>query len=483
MGIVATSIFAFVSTVGADVAATATGIAGAVAADFGATIPGWLGAGIGAGAEGAVFGAGLGTVEGLATHGNIGQDALLGGLTGGAIGGFGPALGGLTGLGTTAGDALAGAGAGALGAELTHQNPLTGALEGGASGLVSGLLSGAGGAGAAPTTSAGGAGAGTISAAGTAAPASVPLSSPDLSLGGSLADTGAALTAAPDALTGAAGVGLDTGTGVAANAGVPSALDANLPGTVGAGAAAPGGTATPGLPDASVAPTPAAAPIDALSAGGTIAAPGGGNNIDIAAPTINGGIDAGTSINGGIQLGGATTAPAAPAGGGLGGLLNAKNLAPLLGAGSIGLDLLKGNQQPKYEAQLLAEANAAAAQGHLLQNYQTSGTLPPGMQSGINAAQDSAAAAIRSEYASRGDSVSSAESQDISNLGIRTQAQGEADAAALFQQGVSETGLSDQIYSELMNVQIQQDNALSSSIQNMVNSLAGLGRPVAAQAG
>jgi hypothetical protein len=311
----------------------------------------------------------------------------------------------------------------------------------------------------------------------------VPLSSPDLSLGGSLADTGAALTAAPDALTGAAGVGLDAGTGVAANAGVPSALDANLPGTVGAGAAAPGGTTTPGLPDASIAPTPAAAPIDALSAGGPIATPGGGNNISVGAPTINGGIDAGSSINGGIQLGGATTAaPAAPAGGGLGGLLSAKNIPSLLGVGALGLDALKGNQQPKYEAQLVAEANAAAAQGHLLQNYQTSGTLPPGMQAGINAAQDSAAAAIRSQYGSRGDAGSSAEAQDLSNLGIRTQAQGEAEAAALYQQGLTDTQLSDSIYSQLMQLQIQQDQQLSQSITGMVSALASMGRPASVTA-
>ena len=468
------TIIGAVESAGAAVAAFGTGLA----ADIGIT--GAIGADVGLGLEGAVAGGGLGAVEGLVTHGNIGEDALLGGLTGGAIGGFGPvigdALGGL-GAGSLAaplGDVLAGAGAGALGAEITHQNPLTGAIEGGASGLASGLISGA--TAGAPAASAGGAGAGTISAAGTAAPASVPLSSPDVSLGGSLADSGAALTsAAPDALTGAAGIGLDTGTGVAANAGVPSALDANLPGSVGAGAAAPGGTTTPGLPDAGIAPT-AAAPIDPLTAGGTIATPGGGNNISVGAPTINGGIDAGSAINGGIQLGGATTAaPAAPAGGGL---LSAKNIPSLLGVGALGLDALKGNQKPEYEAQLQAEAAQAAASGKQLENYELSGTLPSGMQSGINAAQDSAAAAIRSEYASRGDSVSSAESQDISNLGIRTQAQGESEAAALFTQGLSDTQLSDSIYSQLMQVQIQQDQQLSASITGMVSALASMGRPV-----
>lgn len=471
MGIsaVIATIVGAVESAGAAVAAFGAEVAGGIAAGAEAIgIPAAIAGGIGTGLEGAGLGAGLGAVEGLVTHGNIGEDALLGGLTGGAIGGFGPALGGLTGLGTTFGDTLAGAGAGALGAELTHRNPLTGALEGGAAGFASGAISGIGAPGTAPTTSAGGAGAGTISAAGTAAPASVPLSSPDISLGGSLADSGAALSGAA--------TGLDAGAGVAANAGVPSALSANLPGSVGAGAAAPGGAATPGLPDVGIAPT-AAAPIDPLTAGGTIATPGGGNNISVGAPTINGGIDAGSAINGGITTGASATsgiAPA-PAGGGLGGLV--KNIPSLLGVGALGLDALKGNQPPKFESQLVAEANAAAAQGKLLQNYETSGTLPPGMQAGINAAQDSAAAAIRSQYSSRGDAGSSAEAQDLSNLGVRTQAQGESEAAALFQQGLSDTQLSDQIYGELMNVQIQQDQQLSASITGMVSALASMGRP------
>jgi hypothetical protein len=179
---------------------------------------------------------------------------------------------------------------------------------------------------------------------------------------------------------------------------------------------------------------------------------------------------------------GSDAALSGTAGGGASGLLSAKNIPSLLGVGALGMDLIKGNQKPEYEAQLAAEAAAASAQGKQLENYELSGTLPPGMQAGINAAQDSAAAAIRSGYAARGDTASSAEAQDISNLGIRTQAQGEAEATTLFQQGLSDTQLSDQIYGELMNVQIQQDQQLSQGVGNLVSALASLTRPLAAAA-
>jgi hypothetical protein len=449
--------------IGAIVGAVET--AGAAIATFGAEAAGVFGitgaaaADIGLGLEGAVAGAGLGAVEGLVTHGNIGQDALLGGLTGGLIGGLGPELGALTGLGTTAGDALAGAGAGALGAELTHQNPLTGALEGGAAGALSGLIGGAGHPGA-PTSSAGGAGAGLASAAAAAAPPGVPVSAPDISLGDTLAATPS------DALSGV-GAGLSAG---AANAGAPSALAANVPGAVGIGAAAPAGASTPGL--SAVAP--------ASGVGGAGAST---PDISLGGASISNAPDIASSINGGVSTGPASAATGvapASAGSGISGIL--KNAPSLLGVGALGLDVLKGNQKPAYEAQLAAEAAALSTQGRLLQNYQTSGTLPPGMQAGINAAQDSAAAAIRSQYGSRGDAGSSAEAQDISNLGIRTQAQGESEAAALYQQGLSDTQLSDQLYSQLMQVQIAQDQQLSSGIGNLVSALASMGRPVAAAA-
>ena len=476
MGITAIvgSIIGAVKSAGAAIAAAGTAVAGGIAAGAEAIgIPAAIAGGIGTGLEGAGIGAGVGALEGLVTHGNIGEDALLGGISGGAIGGFGPALGGLTGLGTTAGDTLVGAGTGAAEAALTHRNPLTGALEGGAAGFAAGTLSSMGQPGA-PPTSAGAGGGGTISAAGTAAPASVPLSSPDISMGGTFADSGAGVGGvdAGAALSGggaasATGAGVDA---VAANAGAPSALTANLPGTAGVGAAQPGGA---------VAATPGS--VDVLSAGGTIASPGGGTDITVGAPTINGGIDAGSSINGGIAGGGASaTTGMAPAGGASSFLGTAAKYAPLaLTAGSLGLDVLKGNQPPKFESQLLAEANQAAAQGKLLQNYEASGTLPPGMQAGINAAQDSAAAAIRSQYASRGQSGSSAEAQDLQSLGIRTQAQGESEAAALFTQGFQDTQLSNSIYTQLMQVQLQQDQNLSTGVTNLVSAMASMGRPVA----
>lgn len=116
-------------------------------------------------------GAGLGAAGGAALSGFTGGDplkgALTGGLTGGAVAGLGPVIGSATGLGTTAGDVLAGAGAGLVGSAITGQNPLTAGLLGGATGLAAGALSGTSATPAtttAPTVTGGSPSGGTASA-------------------------------------------------------------------------------------------------------------------------------------------------------------------------------------------------------------------------------------------------------------------------------------------------------------------------------
>jgi hypothetical protein len=157
-----------------------------------------------------------------------------------------------------------------------------------------------------------------------------------------------------------------------------------------------------------------------------------------------------------------------------------KNPAEALAVGGLGLDLIRGNQTPAFEGNLSSIAKNDAATGARLENYMNTGTLPPGMQSSLNTAANDAAAAIRSEYAQRGMSGSSAEAQDLASLTQRIQAQGEQLATQLFSSGVSETNAADSIYAQLMNVQLQQDNALSSSIGNLVSAFARMGTPVAA---
>jgi len=149
----------------------------------------------------------------------------------------------------------------------------------------------------------------------------------------------------------------------------------------------------------------------------------------------------------------------------------------LVGLG-FGLDILKGSQKPEFEGQLSGSAASLAAQASQLGSYELSGTLPPGIQATLNTAGASAAASIRSQYASRGMTGSSAEAQDLQNLALQIQGQGQTIAAQLFSQGLQETGMADQLYQGLMQTQIAQDQELSQGVTGLAAALANFSRPV-----
>jgi hypothetical protein len=137
--------------------------------------------------------------------------------------------------------------------------------------------------------------------------------------------------------------------------------------------------------------------------------------------------------------------------------------------------MLEGSKKPAFESQLSAQAAQMQAQGGQLESYLTSGTLPPGVSAGLRSAHDSAAATIRSQYAQRGQTGSSAEAQDLANLAQTTVSQGAQIATNLLQQGVSESEFSAQLYQTLMETSVKQDAALSASIANFAGGLAGMG--------
>jgi hypothetical protein len=154
----------------------------------------------------------------------------------------------------------------------------------------------------------------------------------------------------------------------------------------------------------------------------------------------------------------------------------------LLGAVPLGIDLLEGNKQPANYGTLEQQAGTLAAGGNQLQSYLQSGTLPPGLQTSLNSAATAAQAAIKSRYATTGMSGSSAESQDLQNVANQVSGQGAQIALQLSQQGLSETQLSDQLYAQLMQTSLSQDNALSSAVGNFAGALAlgGARSPAAA---
>lgn len=403
------------SSAGAAIAGGASSVAGALGASPA------VAAGIGSAAEGAAGGSLLGAGEAAITGKPIGQGAEFGAITGGALGGLGPVVQGATGLSAPVADALVGAGAGALGGEVTGIGPLSGALSGGISGGITGALGGGG-----------------VKAGGAAPAASSLATSSSFDLG-------------PDPLS-TPPIGSSVNIeGIPASGTLTAPVQSTLPGSVGAGASAGG---TPSL--TSIEGIPVNQPLSSSITPSTTLA--------TAAPS-------------------AATAPAAAsAGGGSSFSKFFSNPMNDLIVGSLGIDLLKGNQQSPYEKTLSGIAGQDAQQGAMLENYALSGTLPPGLQAGLTGATDAAKAATENFYATRGMSGSSAAAEDLGALQMREQAQAGQIAQQLFQSGLSESQLATGIYENLVNTQIQQDNEFSQAVGNLAAAFARSAAPIAAAA-
>lgn len=194
--------------------------------------------------------------------------------------------------------------------------------------------------------------------------------------------------------------------------------------------------------------------------------------------------DAGAPI--GSSLAGSVPAAAGgtgAAGGGSSLLKSVEGAAgPLISGAGLAMNLLK---KPAVSGASAGEASTAlsntaaqeANQGTTLQNYITTGTLPAGAQAGIDQATNSAKAAVRSQYASMGMSGSSSEQQALAAIDANAQAQGEQEAQSLLDSGIQESQLSGQLYQNILNGALQQDQQLSSAIGNFTGSVAGTTKP------
>lgn len=236
-------------------------------------------------------------------------------------------------------------------------------------------------------------------------------------------------------------------------------------------AAAPAATtAAPAATDATTAAAPAATTTT------TTAAPAA----DTAATTTASPLTDAQAVEqslaqGGRKVAGEVAANAAAGSGFLGGVGDyiAKNPSLLLAGAGLAYNMLKPTPTPEFQPQLESSAAQMTAQGQQLQNYLTSGTLPPGVQTSLNSAAAAAKATIRSQYASRGMSGSSAEAADLQNVDNTIVSQGVNIASQLYSTGVSEENMANQIYNNLMQTSLAQDQQLSNAIAGFTNSLAG----------
>ena len=397
----------------------------------------------------AITGAEVGAAGGAISGGLQGGwgGALKGGLEGGAVGGLTAGVGG--GVGGAVGGGLEGAVAGSaagagVGAGLNTAfggSPTTGAI----GGAVSGGLSGYNTTGAAAPT-----GSGTTAGAGGAAAPAPAGAAP----GGDLT-LGADPLTAPNAANSTLGSSLtSTPTSALSPAGT-----AGGPGDFGTGQVSQLGTAS----------TPTAAQSSFLN--GSPSGGAGGANIGQGPTTVN----AANLPSGASAPSTLSTAIDNPTTGNIGKALGA-NAGLLTATAGLGNDIstaLAG--PPKGTNQLQSQAAQLGALGAQNEAYLQNGTLPVGVQTGINQATQSAIAAIKSKYASMGMSGSSAEQQDIASAQAQAQAQGANIAMNLMQQGVSETGLSSQIYQELIKNTMASDQNFSSAFTNLATAVGGGG--------
>lgn len=151
------------------------------------------------------------------------------------------------------------------------------------------------------------------------------------------------------------------------------------------------------------------------------------------------------------------------------------NPGAAISAAGLGLDALKGNKQSGAEKNLESQASQLGQQGNQLEGYLQSGTLPSGLQAGLNQAKESAKATIRSQYASMGLSGSSAEQQALSQVDMQAQAQSAQMAEQLLTTGINETGMASQLYQDLIKNQMTNDSNLSNAVSNFASASSGGG--------
>lgn len=377
-------------------------------------------------AVGALVGAATGGVEAAASGKSNPFPDILGGAVGGGLsGGLAGPIGGLVGgdLGGIAGGVAAGAIGGGADALISGQkfgpSVLTGGALGGIGAGLSGLVSGPGG----------GLFGGTPSAAGGAAVGGDPGG------GGLLFGGGTDLTSSAGFDPYAANISAPAYTSAAGGATLPSAGLA--PGSAGAASFPTSLTSAPGVPISSsgatgavgAAGTPGVAPIDPTKAAWSnfTSNPSLGGAFDVAKSAI-------------------TDHPLS-----------------LLSAGGLAATALRGNQGVGGMKQLEAQAATVQANAQALTNS-LNGQLPPLASTALKSASNSAKAAARSYLASNGLSNSTLAASMESAIDANLAQQTFDIATKLVSQGVDLSQISSNMWTQILQANTTQNNALMQSI-------------------
>ena len=403
------------------------------------------------------------------------------------------------GVASMAGNVLVGSAMGALGSEITGGNPLMGALMGGAGGGVGGALGGAGSAAStalgsgtsaaagAPISAGPGFAAGNIADltadanAATSAGATIPgmsVASDSSLIGAANSGWGGAMAGTPVTLSPAGGLGangmglfpgasntigqMDTDLASLGDMSGPSSATSAASSAVGSPAMSPGNAIS-----SLTAPGPSAGAASSLAPTTTVPGTGGTSMFPGATNTINQ-LDADVATFGGAAP--ASTGGAAASSGGLlskGGFLDQHGLQLAMGVAP----MIMGNQQPQGMKALEQLQSQEAAQAASLR----SGILPPGAQNAVRSAVEANIANIRATYAKMGMQGSTMEAQAIQGAYQDSANQATAMVQNFMKMGMDESAASAQMLATLMNINMQQDQALSQGIANFAGALGKYG--------
>jgi hypothetical protein len=151
-----------------------------------------------------------------------------------------------------------------------------------------------------------------------------------------------------------------------------------------------------------------------------------------------------------------------------------KNPGVLLAGGLLGAEMLMGNKPLPAESAIQQQAGEAATQARTLTAYQTSGTLPPGLQAVVDQQFDAAKAGVVDSFAKEGLGDSTMMNDKLNALRQQKSAEVAQFADMLAKQGVAWASLSSQEFNQLLNAQAQQDAAFTSALGSFAGGLAGL---------
>lgn len=334
------------------------------------------------------------------------------------------------------------------------------------------------------------------------------------------AGIGEAAIASEAGSKGAETAGAEAGAKGAETAGAAGAADVLAPEALGFGASTSAADAAGGIFGSFPGATAGAAPVaDAGSSALAFSAPSGitpgalavdptaaasletgaaplsfGGTTAAANPLSVGGAAGGADSLGGEAALGAGAAPAgaspAASGGfsldslvkGAGDSITKNPLGLGLAGAGLGYNILQGQKTSAATDQLKSLADSQGAEGAVLRNYLATGTLPAGLQKSVDAAVASNKARIIANYAQRGlptdPTKNSALQQELAGAeqaAILTAAQV---GQQLMSAGLSESQMSNQLYTRLQQIDQTQSENIGKSIASMAAALGGGGTTI-----